>query len=253
MSTSDTLTASLEDYLETIYHIIDEKQAARVKDIATRLGVQNSSVTGALKSLTKKGHINYAPYDVITLTDKGEKTALDVIRRHEVMKTFIVDILCLDNNEAAEKAACQMEHSVPPEVLERIIRFVEFTQICPRSGTEWLSGFKRFCESNFTGTLCQDEKKQCSGPFSQGPGPCTMLSRTTLPLTQIKESQKARLVEVMDKTDIYHQLDNMGVTPGSLFQVETIHPRTGDMDVAVRGYHLTLRKHEASVITVSPC
>lgn len=253
MSTSDTLTASLEDYLETIYHIIDEKQAARVKDIATRLGVQNSSVTGALKNLTKKGYINYVPYDVITLSDKGEKTALDVIRRHEVMKTFIVDILCLDDNDAAEKAACQMEHSVPSEVLERIIRFVEFTQICPRSGTDWLSGFKRFCKSNFTGTLCQDEKKQCSGRFSQGPAPCAMLSQTTLPLTQIKKTQKARLVEVMDQTDIYHQLDSMGVTPGSLFQVEAIHPRTGDMDVAVRGYHLTLRKQDADTIMVTPC
>ena len=253
MSTSDSLTASLEDYLETIYHIIDEKKAARVKDIATRLGVQKSSVTGALKNLTKKGHINYAPYDLITLTDKGEKTALDVIRRHEVMKTFIVDILCLNDNEAAEKAACQMEHSVPPEILERIIRFVEFTRICPRSGTEWLSGFKRFCQSNFNGNPCRDDNKQCSGVFNPPPKPCTMLSQTTLPLTEIKERNRARLVQVVEETDIHHQLLGMGVTPGSLFEVETIHARTGDMDVAVRGYHLTFRKQEAETIMVTPC
>lgn len=253
MPKTDSLTASLEDYLETIYHVIHEKQAVRVKDIATRLGVQNPSVTGALKNLSKKGHINYSPYDVITLTDKGETAALDIIRRHEVMKTFLVDILCLENNEKAEKSACQMEHSVPSEVLERIIRFVEFAQICPRSGKEWISGFKRFCNSNFDGNMCQGEQEKCVGSFIQTPGQCSMLSSETLSLTEIKETDKARLVEVEGETQISIQLETMGVTPGSLFLVENIDSRTGDMDVAVRGYHLNMRKHEADTILVAPC
>jgi DtxR family Mn-dependent transcriptional regulator len=46
MAESMTLSASLEDYLEAIFHIVAEKQAARVKDIAKRLSVNNSSVTG---------------------------------------------------------------------------------------------------------------------------------------------------------------------------------------------------------------
>ena len=133
MMQKKALTASLEDYLEAIYHIIREKQAARVKEIAKRLKVNNSSVTGALKTLSKKGLLNYAPYDVITLTDKGEEAALDVIRRHEILKKFITDILCIEGS-AADDAACTMEHAVTPEVLERIVRFVEFTEICPRSG-----------------------------------------------------------------------------------------------------------------------
>ena len=122
------LTASLEDYLETIYHIIQDKQAARVKEIAKRLEVNNSSVTGALKNLAGKGLLNYAPYDVISLTEKGEEVALDVIRRHRIMKKFITDILCLEE-EIAEDAACKMEHYVTTEVLERIVRFVEFTEV----------------------------------------------------------------------------------------------------------------------------
>ena len=55
---SEELTSSLEDYLETIYLIISEKEAVRPKDIAKRLNVSNASVTGALKTLADKGMIN---------------------------------------------------------------------------------------------------------------------------------------------------------------------------------------------------
>ena len=71
MYLSEELTSSLEDYLETIYLIISEKEAVRPKDIAKRMNVSNASVTGALKTLANKGMINYAPYDVITLTNEG--------------------------------------------------------------------------------------------------------------------------------------------------------------------------------------
>ena len=86
MHPADELSASMEDYLEAIYHIVSAKQAARAKDIAKRLEVNNSSVTGALRILSEKGYINYAPYDVITLTPKGHKHAEDVVRRIDAVR-----------------------------------------------------------------------------------------------------------------------------------------------------------------------
>ena len=83
---SVSLSESLEDYLEAIFHIESKKQAARAKDIAQRLNVKNSSVTGALHSLSEKGLINYAPYDLITLTPKGKTVANGVVRRHEALE-----------------------------------------------------------------------------------------------------------------------------------------------------------------------
>ncbi len=253
MSKRKKLTASLEDYLETLYHIIEERQAARVKEIAARLGVQNSSVTGALKNLSQKGYINYAPYDVITLTEKGTETAKDIIRRHEVMKAFIVDILCMEDDEAADEAACSMEHSVPPEVLERIIRLVEFAQICPRSGVQWIAGFKRFCEGQFSRRLCGEDGESCLNPDAKPTEKCTIGTIKPIPLQQIKEGDKGRLVTVDAGSDIYSRFEEMGITPGSLFLVEAIDPLTRDMDVGVRGYHLTIREHDADHIMVAPC
>ena len=71
--TTDTidLSASLEDYIEAIYHIVEEKLVARSKDIATRLHVSRASVTEALRALAKKELINYAPYEAITMTEYG--------------------------------------------------------------------------------------------------------------------------------------------------------------------------------------
>ena len=71
------------------------EKMCRAKDIADRLQVNKSSVTGALRSLSEKVLVNYAPYDIITLTAGGEKLAKDIVRRHETLKDFFVKILLL--------------------------------------------------------------------------------------------------------------------------------------------------------------
>lgn len=65
------ITASLEDYLETIYEIIEEKQGVKAVEVAKRLNVNRSSVTEALKNLANKNLVNYSRYDVISLTPLG--------------------------------------------------------------------------------------------------------------------------------------------------------------------------------------
>ncbi|HUX12304.1 MAG TPA: metal-dependent transcriptional regulator [Spirochaetia bacterium] len=117
------LSASQEDYLEAIYHISERKQAARAKDISTRLGVNNSSVTGALHALAQKGLVNYEPYDIVTLTDQGYAAAQQVVRRHEVLREFLVQVLDVAPEEA-EESACKLEHAVSDTVLEKLVRFM---------------------------------------------------------------------------------------------------------------------------------
>ena len=90
MTQTEKLSASLEDYLEAIFNIISDKGAVRAKDIAKYLGVKAGSVTVALKALSKTDHINYQPYEVITLTSKGLEQAKEIIRKHEILKDFFV-------------------------------------------------------------------------------------------------------------------------------------------------------------------
>lgn len=136
MTVSGSISASLEDYLEAIYHICSAKQAARAKDIVQRLGVHNSSVTQALRSLGEKGLINYAPYDIVTLTPAGRELAENVLRRHRTLHSFLTNVLAIDP-ETAEESACRMEHAIGGVILERLVHFLEFLDDCPLTSVEY--------------------------------------------------------------------------------------------------------------------
>lgn len=140
------LSASLEDYLETIYHIISEKEVARAKEIASRLKVRRSSVTEALRSLSQKGFINYAPYEAITLTEQGRKIAEDVTQRHRALKDFFIKVLAVQDT-VAEDGACRVEHTAPREIIDRLRMFVNFIEDWPSVGKKLLKDFNSYCDS----------------------------------------------------------------------------------------------------------
>ncbi len=141
------LSASLEDYIETIYHIVEEKQVARAKNIADQLGVSRASVTEALRALSSRGLINYAPYEVITMTEEGMRVAEDVIFRHNTLKNFFIEILAIDE-ATAEDGACKIEHSAPPEVIQQMINFTKFIDSQPQEGKNLVEQFKELSKKS---------------------------------------------------------------------------------------------------------
>lgn len=138
------LSASLEDYIEVIYNLIAEKNCARSKDITARLKVSGASVTEALRSLSRKGLINYAPYSAITLTIRGRRAAQDVIRRHDALKQFFVEVLGIED-DLAEKGACQVEHAAPQPIIDRMVNFINYLESCPDEGKALIRDFPAFC------------------------------------------------------------------------------------------------------------
>lgn len=160
MTDPQQLSASLEDYIEAIYHIITEKQVARGKDITARLAVSGASVTEALRALSRRGLINYAPYEVITLTNQGREIAEDVIRRHNSLKQFFTNVLAIEE-ALAEEGACKIEHTAPPEIINRMVDFIKFLEVCPRGGKDLISGFANFCQRGQTASNCATCVSHC--------------------------------------------------------------------------------------------
>jgi len=148
------LSASQEDYLEAILHIVTENGAARAKEISKRLKVTYSSVTKALRMLSEKGLINYEPYGLISLTPKGKRRAGDVVYRHEALKDFLTKVLLVDEAEA-DQTACILEHGISKNVVDRIIKFVEYVEKCPHASVEWLNGFGFHCREKPDSEECQ--------------------------------------------------------------------------------------------------
>lgn len=142
---SKKLSASLEDYLEAIFNLAGESDVARSKDIAEALNVSKSSVTGALRLLKKKGLANYRPYDYVTLTEAGRRAAAEVVRKHNILKAFFIDVLGIDS-DIAQQAACRAEHTLGQEVIGRLLCFVDFINHGNKNGYDLKDNFKQFCD-----------------------------------------------------------------------------------------------------------
>jgi len=137
------LTPSLEDYLKTILFLSAPGRVARVRDVAKRLGVGMSSVTAALHTLSERALVNYDPYQVIILTDRGREIAEKIRGSHQVLKDFLTDVLCLDEQQA-DANACRMEHAVDDEVVERLGALAAFLH--GRDATkQWCRDFRKRC------------------------------------------------------------------------------------------------------------
>jgi Mn-dependent DtxR family transcriptional regulator len=82
-------TPSMEDYLERIYKLIDEKGYARVSDIAEGLEVHPSSVTKMIQKLDKDNYLVYEKYRGLVLTSKGKKMGKRLVDRHHLLEDFL--------------------------------------------------------------------------------------------------------------------------------------------------------------------
>ena len=121
LSGNRQLTGSREDYLETIYNLIEENTVARVKDIATKLNVRKPSVHSAINELKKHGFVEQEPYGYITLTKLGLAEAKKVAKRHKILHDFLV--LLGVPTQIAERDACVMEHFLSKETYAAIEKF----------------------------------------------------------------------------------------------------------------------------------
>jgi Mn-dependent DtxR family transcriptional regulator len=91
-------TPSMEDYLERIYKLIDEKGYARVSDIAEGLQVHPSSVTKMIQKLDKDNYLVYEKYRGLILTSKGKKMGKRLMDRHRLLEEFLTVIGVQEGN-----------------------------------------------------------------------------------------------------------------------------------------------------------
>ncbi|MGL1893583.1 MAG: metal-dependent transcriptional regulator [Spirochaetaceae bacterium] len=130
------LTPSLEDYLETILQLEKKNRVARVKDIASDLGVQMPSVSGALKNLKSKGLIEYEKNSFINLTESGMSIAVKVYEKHKLLVSFFKNVLLMDE-ENATKIGCQIEHIIEIETALKLSKLEKYLKPTLDNSDEW--------------------------------------------------------------------------------------------------------------------
>jgi DtxR family Mn-dependent transcriptional regulator len=239
------LTSAMEDYLEAIYHLEQERRIARVRDIAGRLGVKMSSVSSALKILGSRGLIRYDPHQFITLTDRGLERARQIVRKHEILKRFLTRVLRIDET-TAEDNACRIEHHLDPQVIERLIRFVEFIEICPVDQSRWLDRMAESCEDCIP---CLDKallKVQTRAEAQKA------AIQDGMTLAEADTGSQVRIENVRSSAKGKKALREKGLDSGVIVEIESKSADSGDMVVNIKGYHVSLKKAEAAKILVKP-
>ena len=230
----ETLSHSAQDYLEAILVLTSEMGKARVKEVAERLGVKKPSVVAAVKALMEKGLVHHEHYGYLELTPKGMSIAQEVYHRHQVLFRFFHRILGVEA-QTAENDACQIEHYISPNTLERLVKLVEFVESFPdrEQDSKWLSHFRKYAETG--------EPPPCV----EGKGGKRMKT-----LDQVKVGEKAVVKAVRGDASLKKRMLVMGLVPGTELVVEKVAPLGDPLDFKLRGFHLSLRKEEARNVEV---
>ncbi|WP_338447948.1 transcriptional regulator MntR [Niallia oryzisoli] len=117
-------TPSMEDYIEQIYLLIEEKGYARVSDIAENLSVHPSSVTKMVQKLDKDKYLVYEKYRGLSLTSKGKKVGQRLVYRHELLEQFLRVIGVKE--ETIYEDVEGIEHHLSWESIDRIVDLVQY-------------------------------------------------------------------------------------------------------------------------------
>ncbi len=133
MPTPSETTRVIEDYLPLIWKAYawpGEERRATTTDLAASLGVTPSTVSANLKKLARQELIRYEPYGAIELTEEGERIAVEVVRRHRIIETYLVAQLHLTWDQVHEEAD-RLEHAVSDLVLQRMDEAIGFPDVDP--------------------------------------------------------------------------------------------------------------------------
>jgi DtxR family transcriptional regulator, Mn-dependent transcriptional regulator len=119
------LTDAIQDYLREIYKLGADGGRVSVTALARRQGVSPASASAMVKKLAALDLAVHQPYRGITLTNAGEKVALEVIRHHRLLELYLAETLGVDVNEVHGEAE-RLEHALSEELEERIDKALGF-------------------------------------------------------------------------------------------------------------------------------
>ncbi|WHY95581.1 transcriptional regulator MntR [Peribacillus simplex] len=122
-------TPSMEDYIEQIYLLIEEKGYARVSDIAENLSVHPSSVTKMVQKLDQEKYLIYEKYRGLVLTANGKKVGKRLVYRHELLEQMLRLIGVKEENIYHDVEG--IEHHLSWNAIDRIGDLVEFFEESP--------------------------------------------------------------------------------------------------------------------------
>jgi DtxR family transcriptional regulator, Mn-dependent transcriptional regulator len=214
------LTAAIQDYVREIWKLESEGGRATTSALAERLDVSPPSVTAMLKKLASLGLVEHRRYRGATLTAKGERVALEVIRHHRLLEQYLVETLGLPL-DAVHAEAHRLEHALSEELEAEIDRSLGFPTRDPHGD-----------------------------PI---PRPDLTLDEVELtPLSALEAGNKATVERIPDGDgELLRYLAQLKLTPGSRLEVRDAAPFEGPLTIRIGGADHAISRELAARISVS--
>jgi DtxR family Mn-dependent transcriptional regulator len=204
--TKDPLTQSIQDYLKHIFELTENGQPASTNDLASRLGVKPASVTGMVQKLasTEPPLVDYHKHQGVTLTPDGQRAALEILRHHRLLETWLVQSLGYTWDEVHEEA-CRLEHVISEDF-----------------------------EARMAAALGHPERDPHGDPIPTADlvMPCDEAS----PLSSLRPTQQAVILRVNDEDPTFlRHLDELGLVPGAQLEISSYSPIDNNLTISVVG------------------
>ncbi|MBD7912228.1 transcriptional regulator MntR [Clostridium cibarium] len=138
---NNSLTASMEDYLEMIYRLSFKTGFTRIHDLSATLNVQPPSATKMVQKLAQLKLLKYEKYGVLVLEENGKKLGKLLLNRHNVIEDFL-RILDVPESDILNQTE-QIEHTISKQTTKCFQDFIEFIKTNPNIADEFKSYRKK--------------------------------------------------------------------------------------------------------------
>ena len=112
-------STSVQDYLKAIYTLQEAQEPVATSTLATRLRITRPSVSAMLKKLAARKLVRHVPYHPVRLTTAGARLALEMVRHHRILETYLVHALGYGWDQVHAEAD-RLEHALSEELEERM-------------------------------------------------------------------------------------------------------------------------------------
>ena len=212
----EKLNIKNQDLLEAIYEMEVLNGKARLTDVAAKLEFSKSRANQEVKKLKNMGLVVEERYGPLQLTDLGKFEAERVVFTRQLIKTFLISILNVEE-DVAEKDACAIEHVISEETIQAIVNQLE----------------------KVTDSI---------GDFSLKEAEEYLIRKKRL--SELKMNQKAKILKIQGGREMKKRLMEMGVIKGEVVQLVGIAPFGDPLEFAINDFKLSLRLKEIDNIIV---
>lgn len=215
------LSKTEEDYIKALVRstFLSNKDEVGTNELATMLDLKPATVSDMLKKLKEKKLVDYERYGKITLSSRGKKIGMEIIRKHRLWETFLFEKLNFSWDEVHEVAE-QLEHIKSEKLIDGIDQFLEYPKFDPH------------------GDAIPSKDGEIAVPFSRL-------------LSEIETDILCRIIAVKDNSSTFLQYaDKIGIQIGQQIRVVIVEPFDQQLTIEFDGQIRTISEKFASNIFV---